>query len=64
MHHTDDAAAAAAALCQLLSRQGPIHYSNAMLVDPETKKPVRVQYRWEDKAPYRKVGPWISRIAR
>lgn len=35
--------------------QAPLHYSNVMLVDPLSKKPVRTYFMYEDQPPYKRV---------
>eukprot|EP00775_Hariotina_reticulata_P007187 gene7187-7401_t len=35
--------------------EAPIHYSNVMIVDPETSRPVRTYFVFEDQPPYRRV---------
>lgn len=35
--------------------QAPMHYSNVMLVDPLSKKPVRTYFLYEDQWPYSRV---------
>jgi ribosomal protein L24 len=45
------AAAAATAACQ-----APLHYSNVMLVDPLSQKPVRVYFKFEDQPPFKRVS--------
>ena len=33
---------------KIIEREAPIHVSNVAIVDPKTKKPVRVGYRFEE----------------
>lgn len=35
--------------------EAPVHYSNVMLVDPLSKKPVRTCFMFEDQPPFRRV---------
>lgn len=36
--------------------QAPVHYSNVMLIDPLSKKPVRTHFLYEDQPPFKRVS--------
>ena len=41
----------------IVNQEAPIHVSNVQLIDPETKKPARVGFRYEDNAKIRITRP-------
>lgn len=41
---------------QIIEREGPIHVSNVMLIDPNTDKPTRVTFRRRDDGTMVRVG--------
>jgi hypothetical protein len=43
--------------------QAPLHFSNVMLVDPLSKKPVRTYFMYEDQPPYKRVRLYSRLIA-
>jgi large subunit ribosomal protein L24 len=41
----------------IVNQEAPIHVSNVQLIDPETKKPARIGFRYEDNAKIRISRP-------
>ena len=41
----------------IVNQEAPIHISNVQLIDPETKKPARIGYRFDDDTKIRITRP-------